>query len=123
MAIEAPSVGTMLQDDTGTTHTLSATGVTVTDGRILLKCGALENLAEALTDDDGDWNELSNINTTVGSDRSVAVWWKLASSESGDYSFGHATSAQGWGIVWSYPNVDQATPEDTTTTTVHLRAN
>jgi hypothetical protein len=117
MAITAPSVGTVLKDDTNTTHSIAAPA-DVSDGRILLKIACLENVAESLTDADGDWTQIVNFNETVlGSNRSIAVWWKLASSESGSYSFSHSTSAQGWGVVLSYPGVNTSTPMDATAQT------
>jgi hypothetical protein len=104
-----------MANDNGNTHEVTPPA-NVDDGRILLLIAALENQNETLTLDESGWTQVDQVGTAGGSDRVLAVWRKVASSETGNYTVTHTTVVDFWGVMLSYPGVDNTTPEDVAAT-------
>jgi hypothetical protein len=113
MAIAHVTTGALLEES-GTTHELAAPA-SIVDGNLLLMIAAI-HVDELLTNDEGDWTKDTEFQTITSEDRTIAVWWKIASGETGTYTVSHTTSTFFKGAILQYSGVDATTPIDATVT-------
>ena len=96
----------------------------IQDGDLLVSVGGCADNVATQIDETG-WVEQANPLSGTGADSSILVSTKVASSESGDYTFKTtgATSEGLRGFIVAYRGVDQSTPMDAAATEAANQAN
>lgn len=116
MAIAHVADGTPLFE-TAASHEV-ATTASPTEGNLLFMAAYI-NDDQLLTNSETGWTKITEVQSDLAGDNTVACWWKEATaSEPGTYTVTHPISTVFRGIVIEYSGVDTTTPMDATATEV-----
>jgi hypothetical protein len=110
------SVGTVTDSSGVDTIEISAASG-IQDGDLLCICGFADNNV-SLTLNEGGWTEQTELQDASGGDKVLALYTRIAASESGTYTLDLGSgTARMIGAMLAYTDVDQVTPMDATVTT------
>lgn len=113
------SVATTMLEESAATHECPPPASVADGDFMLLIAGTYGIVPETLTNDEAGWTKVNQWSTTTQQDRITGVWWKFASSESGNYTISHSTSGTFKCTTISYTGVDGTTPLDGVTPTTN----
>lgn len=111
------SVGAV-QDQTAVQTIEISAAAGIQDGDLLIICGFADD-NQSLTLNEGGWTEETEVQDAAGGDKVIAVYTRIASSESGTYTLdvGGGAGVRMIGFMVAYQDVDQTTPMDAAVTT------
>jgi len=117
MAIAHVANGNALFESGANTHEVETTA-SPTEGNFLFMAAYINN-DELLTNAETGWTKITEVQSDLAGDTTIACWWKEAtSSEPSTYTVSHPTNTVFRGIVIEYSGVDTTTPMDATATEV-----